>query len=108
MGIRIAIDDFGTGYSSLSYLNRFPVDILKIDQSFVRDVQNDGEEAVLVSAIIEMGKTLKLQVVAEGVETSQQVAFLKSHDCLEGQGYFYSRPLAAKDYATLLAVGGRY
>jgi diguanylate cyclase (GGDEF)-like protein len=108
MGIRIAVDDFGTGYSSLSYLHRFPVDILKIDQSFVRDVEVDGEEAVLVSAIIEMGKSLKLQVVAEGIETSQQVSFLKSHDCVEGQGYFYSRPLAAKDYAALVAAGGHY
>jgi diguanylate cyclase (GGDEF)-like protein len=108
LGLQIAVDDFGTGYSSLSYLHRFPVDILKIDQSFVQDLEGESEEAVLVGAIIEMGKNLKLRVVAEGIETPQQLSFLKSHDCFEGQGYIFSRPVAAQDFAALVGAGNRY
>jgi EAL domain-containing protein (putative c-di-GMP-specific phosphodiesterase class I) len=108
LGLQIAVDDFGTGYSSLSYLHRFPVDILKIDQSFVQDLERESEEAVLVGAIIEMGKNLKLRVVAEGIETPQQLSFLKSHDCFEGQGYLFSRPVAAQDFAALVEAGDRY
>ena len=105
LGVRLAIDDFGTGYSSLSYLRRFPIDTLKIDQSFVQDIDGDTEEAVLVSAIIAMGKSLKLGVVAEGIETGPQLAFLQSQHCAEGQGYYFSRPVAAEAFATLLATG---
>lgn len=105
LGVRLAIDDFGTGYSSLSYLRRFPIDTLKIDQSFVRDIDGDTGEAVLVSAIIALGQSLKLGVVAEGIETEPQLAFLKSRHCAEGQGYYFSRPMAAEDFATLLATG---
>jgi diguanylate cyclase (GGDEF)-like protein len=105
LGVRLAIDDFGTGYSSLSYLRRFPIDTLKIDQSFVQDIDSDTEEAVLVNAIIAIGKSLKLGVVAEGIETRPQLAFLQSQHCAEGQGYYFSRPVAAEAFATLLETG---
>ncbi|MEO6623210.1 MAG: EAL domain-containing protein, partial [Burkholderiaceae bacterium] len=106
LGVHIALDDFGTGYSSLSYLRRFPVDTLKIDQSFVQDIDNEMGEAVLVNAIIAMAKSLKLRVVAEGVETGTQLAYLRSHGCTEGQGHFFSRPVAADEFARLLNAGG--
>jgi len=102
LGVQIAIDDFGTGYSSLSYLRRFPIDTLKIDQSFVQDIDGDTEEAAIVSAIIAMGKSLKLHVVAEGIETRQQLAFLQSLHCAEGQGYYFNRPMPANEFAALL------
>ena len=104
LGVQIAIDDFGTGYSSLSYLQRFPIDTLKIDQSFVQDIQPDSEEALLVNAIIAMGKSLKLRVVAEGVETHQQLAYLRSQFCTEGQGFYFGRPVDAVKFAALLAT----
>jgi diguanylate cyclase len=102
LGVQIAIDDFGTGYSSLSYLRRFPIDTLKIDQSFVQDIDGENEEGPLVSAIIAMGKNLKLHVIAEGIETPQQLAFLQSHQCTEGQGYYFNRALPADEFAELL------
>jgi EAL domain-containing protein (putative c-di-GMP-specific phosphodiesterase class I) len=105
MGVRLAIDDFGTGYSSLSYLRRFPVDALKIDQSFVRDIGTDVNAAALVSTIISMGRSLKLRVIAEGVETQEQLDFLQTHQCEEGQGFYFSRAVAADAFATLLAGG---
>jgi diguanylate cyclase (GGDEF)-like protein len=108
LGVQIAVDDFGTGYSSLSYLHRFPIDTLKIDQSFVREIDGDGGEAIIVSAIIAMGKSLKLRVVAEGIETRQQLAFLRSNACAEGQGYYFTRPVAAEAFAGLLAADTHY
>ncbi len=105
MGLQLAVDDFGTGYSSLSYLKQFPIDVLKIDQSFVRDIGSDTGNGIIVSAVIAMGNSLKQRVVAEGVEDTRQLAFLKLRNCEEGQGYFFSRPLAAKEFAALLAVG---
>ena len=102
MGVKLAIDDFGTGYSSLSYLQRFPIDTLKIDQSFVRDVATDADAAAIVSAVIGMGQGLRLRVIAEGVETQQQVDFLLARQCTEGQGYLFNQPLAAADFARLL------
>lgn len=106
MGIQLAIDDFGTGYSSLSYLKRFPIDTLKIDQSFVRDITNDSSDATIVSAVIGMGRNLNHRVVAEGVETPEQLDFLKEHQCEEGQGFQFSHPLAADDFARLLHAAG--
>ncbi|WP_335945132.1 EAL domain-containing protein [Pseudomonas sp. G166] len=91
LGIRLAIDDFGTGYSSLSYLQKFPVDVLKIDQSFVGDLSIDSNDAKLVSTIISLGKSLNLHIIAEGVETREQLEFLKIHQCEEAQGYYFSK-----------------
>jgi diguanylate cyclase (GGDEF)-like protein/PAS domain S-box-containing protein len=96
-GVRISIDDFGTGYSSLSYLRKFPLDALKIDQSFVRQITPKPAEAGIVSAIISMGQSLNLRVIAEGVETVDDLSFLKAHNCDEAQGYLFSRPLPASD-----------
>jgi diguanylate cyclase (GGDEF)-like protein len=104
LGVQIAVDDFGTGYSSLSYLRRFQINTLKIDQSFVQDIDNDTEEAVIVSAIIAMGNSLELRVVAEGIESRQQLTFLQSNHCAEGQGYYFGRPVAAEVFATMLSI----
>ncbi len=98
MGVRISIDDFGTGYSSLSYLKRFPIDTVKIDHDFVRDVATDNNDAAIVSAIISMARALKLRVVAEGVETEEQMAFLKRHDCEFVQGFLCGVPVAAEEF----------
>ncbi|AOV16273.1 hypothetical protein BJI67_03580 [Acidihalobacter aeolianus] len=95
MGVEFSLDDFGTGYSSLSYLKRFPIDKLKIDQSFIRDLVNDRDDAALVKAIIAMAHSLKIRVVAEGVETFDQLDFLRAQDCDQYQGYYFSRPLPA-------------
>jgi diguanylate cyclase (GGDEF)-like protein/PAS domain S-box-containing protein len=104
-GAQIAIDDFGTGYSSLSYLRRFPVDALKIDQSFVRQISTDGEDTAIVTAIISMAHALQLKVIAEGVETADEVAFLRAQQCDEAQGYYFSKPVDAMKYARLLKTG---
>ncbi len=99
MGVLLAIDDFGTGYSSLSYLRQFPIDTLKIDQSFVRDMTTDPVDAAIVSAVISLGRTLGQRVVAEGVESRDQLAFLRTRSCDEGQGYFFARPVTAEEFA---------
>ncbi len=102
VGISFSLDDFGTGYSSLSYLKRFPIDYLKIDRSFVRDITTDPVGAGLVKAIIAMANVLRIKVIAEGVETYEQLDFLRSHGCDITQGYFCSKPLAAEDFTELL------
>jgi EAL domain-containing protein (putative c-di-GMP-specific phosphodiesterase class I) len=104
-GVQVAVDDFGTGYSSLSYLRKFPIDALKIDQSFVRQITTAPDETTIVTAVISMGRSLKLRVVAEGVETQEELAFLQAHQCDEAQGYFFSRPLPPERFARLLATG---
>lgn len=101
-GIRLSIDDFGTGYSSLSYLKKFPVDILKIDQAFIRECQSNREDAAICKAIITLGKSLGLIIIAEGVETEEQLSFLKLNQCDIYQGYYYSRPIPVDNIAALL------
>ena len=101
LGVRLAIDDFGTGYSSLAHLKRFPIDTLKVDRSFIREVPTDAEDRAIAEAIIAMGKTLSLTVVAEGVETPEQQAFLRERACDEMQGYYFSTPVAPEEFAAL-------
>jgi EAL domain-containing protein (putative c-di-GMP-specific phosphodiesterase class I) len=108
LGISIALDDFGTGYSSLSYMRRFPIDTLKIDRSFVRDLTTDTADAGVVRAIVNMGLSLNMRVVAEGVESPEQLAFLVHHGCLEAQGFHFSRPLEATACGAFLAAVPEY
>ncbi|SEP21728.1 diguanylate cyclase (GGDEF) domain-containing protein [Salinihabitans flavidus] len=103
-GVQMALDDFGTGYSSLSYLERFPVDCLKIDQSFIRQISAVGAKSTLVTTIINMAHTLKLRVVAEGVETKEELQFIKNRGCDEGQGYYFSRPLPSSVFTQRLLL----
>jgi diguanylate cyclase (GGDEF)-like protein/PAS domain S-box-containing protein len=102
MGVRLTLDDFGTGYSSLSYLKRFPIDALKIDKSFVRGLCTNADDANIVSAVINMGKSFNLKVIAEGVETREQFLRLQAQQCAEGQGCYFREPIAASEFAKLL------
>ena len=102
MGVRLAIDDFGTGYSSLAQIKHFPIDTLKVDRSFIRNLPQDSEDKAIIEAIIAMGKTLSLTVVAEGVETQEQKDFLREHICDEMQGFYFSKPIAPDQFADLL------
>ena len=101
-GFSLAVDDFGTGYSSLRYLQKFPVDVLKIDSSFVRDVERNSESRAICTAIIALARSLGLRIVGEGVETQGQLEFLKRQRCNAVQGYFLSEPLSTHEFATLL------
>ena len=105
IGIRLSLDDFGTGYSSLSYLKRFPIDVLKIDQSFVRDVMSNPDDAAIVASIISLAHNLKLHVIAEGVETAEQLAYLRRHGCDDMQGYYFSKPVTAAAFEQMLRKG---
>jgi diguanylate cyclase (GGDEF)-like protein/PAS domain S-box-containing protein len=104
MGVRIAVDDFGTGYSNLTYLKRFPINTLKLDRSFIHDLPESADACTIVSSVIRMAHCLHLQVVAEGVETLQQLQFLKAHDCGEGQGYYFSKPMDLSECESLLQL----
>ncbi len=101
-GISIAVDDFGTGYSTLNYLQKLPVDIIKVDQQFIRDIPHSTEDMTLVKAVIAMAHSMGLDVVAEGVETEEQASFLRKHSCEELQGYLFSRPLPADEFEVML------
>jgi diguanylate cyclase (GGDEF)-like protein/PAS domain S-box-containing protein len=105
MGVQLAIDDFGTGYSSFTYLRRFPVDALKLDQSFVREITENPGDATIVSAMINIGKSLNQRVIAEGIETRAQFKFLHRHGCGEGQGYYFSHPVVAEQAGKMLESG---
>jgi diguanylate cyclase (GGDEF)-like protein/PAS domain S-box-containing protein len=104
IGIQLTLDDFGTGYSSLSYLKRFPIDALKIDKSFVRGLCTDYDDSKLVSAVINLGRSFHLQVIAEGVETREQFMALQAQNCAEGQGHYFQKPIAAEEFAKLLGT----
>jgi diguanylate cyclase (GGDEF)-like protein/PAS domain S-box-containing protein len=105
IGVQLTVDDFGTGYSSLSYLRQFPVDSLKVDRSFVHEISSKSDDAVIVSAVISMGNSLKKRVIAEGVETREQLDFLTAAGCEEAQGYYFNPPMVAEQFATLLEAG---
>jgi EAL domain-containing protein (putative c-di-GMP-specific phosphodiesterase class I) len=108
LGVRIAIDDFGTGYSSLAYLKRFPIDTLKVDRSFIRDIPADSGDKQITRAIIAMAHSLRLRVVAEGVETADQLKFLRKERCDTVQGYYLHRPLPEAEVAAVLKLNRRH
>jgi EAL domain-containing protein (putative c-di-GMP-specific phosphodiesterase class I) len=107
MGIHISIDDFGTGYSSLNYLKRMPIEKLKIDRSFIKDISVDRDDREIIHAVTAMAHNMHMKVIAEGVETIEQLSFLRSSDCDEAQGYLFSQALPADEFRELVAAGER-
>ena len=105
LGIKLSVDDFGTGHSSLNYLKRFATDVLKIDQSFIRDITTDADDALITRTIIDLAHNMRMRVIAEGVETEAQLAFLLRNNCDEMQGYYYSKPLPVEACTALLGEG---
>ena len=105
LGVELAVDDFGTGYSSLSYLSQFPIDVLKIDQSFIKNITNNESNGAIVTAILSMGVSLNQKVIAEGIETLEELEFLNLHHCEEGQGYLFGYPVLSKDFNRTLMDG---
>ena len=106
LGVRIAIDDFGTGYSSLAYLSQFPVDAMKIDRSFIGGIASSKASAALIHTLVQLGKTLNIETLAEGIEEPAQLAALQRERCDHGQGFLFARPLSASDIAQFLNVAG--
>jgi EAL domain-containing protein (putative c-di-GMP-specific phosphodiesterase class I) len=106
-GVKIAIDDFGAGYSALIYLKQLPIDTLKIDRYFIQDIANDSQKAAITTALIEMGRNLKIQTVAEGVETEQELDFIRGYKCDAMQGFLFSRPLPAAEFEKILFANKR-
>jgi EAL domain-containing protein (putative c-di-GMP-specific phosphodiesterase class I) len=105
MGVHVSIDDFGTGYSSLSYLKKLPIERLKIDKSFIRDIATDPDDRAIISAVTSMARKMGITTVAEGVETEEQLSFLRESDCDEAQGYLFSRPVTAEAFRELVEAG---
>jgi EAL domain-containing protein (putative c-di-GMP-specific phosphodiesterase class I) len=104
IGVRLAIDDFGTGYSSLSYLQRFPIDILKIDRAFVKGIAENTDDEALARTIVQLARTLRLRTIAEGIETAEQLERLRALGCDHGQGYYFARPMPAEQVAEMLTA----
>jgi EAL domain-containing protein (putative c-di-GMP-specific phosphodiesterase class I) len=107
LGVSIAIDDFGTGYSSLAYLQQFPIDTIKIDRSFIQGISRSAESIALIRTLVQLGKTLGLRTLAEGIETTDQLAVLRGEHCDSGQGYLIARPLAPEQLESMLTVPSR-